>query len=54
MTMNRHVYNASMLVGLVLASGGAAMVSVPLGLMVAGGIVIGVTVVTAVLGGGSR
>lgn len=47
--MNRHVYNGCMLGGLGLATAGTALVSIPAALIVAGGLLIGITAVTALV-----
>ncbi len=45
--MNRHVYNASVLSGVLLVSAGAGMVYLPAGLIVAGALVLALTIASA-------
>lgn len=45
--MNKHVYNASILAGVGLVSVGAGMVYVPAGLIVAGVLVLALTLASA-------
>ena len=52
--MNRHVYNACMLIGWALVSTGAGLVHLPSGLMVAGGLLLALTINAARLAGGAR
>lgn len=52
--MNRHVYNGSILVGVLLVSIGAGLVYVPAGLMVGGALVLGFTLFGARLAAGAR
>lgn len=47
--MNRHVYNVSMLAGWGLVSVGAALVHLPAGLVVSGGLLIALTMYSASL-----
>ena len=45
--MNRHVYNASVLAGVLLVSAGAGMVYLPAGLITAGVLVLALTIFRA-------
>lgn len=45
--MNRHVYNGSILAGVLLVSAGAGMVYLPAGLITAGALVLALTLVGA-------
>ena len=52
--MNRHVYNLSILAGVVLVSVGAGMVYVPAGLIVGGVLVLVLTIASAVMASKGR
>ena len=52
--MNRHVYNASILAGVLLASAGAGMVYLPAGFITAGVLLIGLTIASARLAAGAQ
>lgn len=45
--MNRHVYNASVLLGVLLTSAGAGMVYLPAGLITGGGLLLTLTILGA-------
>ena len=51
--MNKHVYNAAMLVAWLLVSVGAGLVYVPAGLITAGCTLVAILLLTMRLGGGS-
>ncbi len=52
--MNRHVYNLSILAGVVLVSVGAGLVYLPAGLIVGGVLVLGLTMTSAAMASKGR
>lgn len=52
--MNRHVYNACMLIGWALISGGAGLVYLPAGLIAGGALLLALTLFGARMAGGIR
>lgn len=52
--MNRHVYNVALALGVILVSVGAGMVYIPAGVITAGAMVLGLTLLGAVLSRGDR
>jgi hypothetical protein len=49
--MNRHVYNGCLIAGVLLVSVGAGLLSVPVGLITAGVLIIVLTIASAALAG---
>lgn len=52
--MNRHIYNGSLLAGVLLVSTGAGMVYMPAGLITGGVLVLALTIFGARLAAGAR